>query len=95
MNNRESTSETNAQSAVESAALLGIVDEKGKPLEIGMRVGCRNKGQSVSWSRRGLTLTGYEPGTDEPYITNAGRFALAIKDHQPDREDWITKHVTA
>ena len=77
-----------------SSDLLAIADENGKPLEIGMRVGCRNKGESRSWSQRGLTLIGYEPGTDEPYITEAGRFALAIKDHQPDMDQWIADHVS-
>lgn len=72
-----------------------IQDENGRPLTIGMRVGCRQAGQPRDWSQRGLTLTGYEPGTDQPYITNEGRFALAVKDHQPDMDEWIERNVTA
>jgi hypothetical protein len=60
-----------------------------------MRVGCRNIGEPRSWSRRGLTLIGYEPGTAAPYITDEGRFALAIKDHQPDMDEWRAAHVIA
>jgi hypothetical protein len=71
-----------------------IVDENGKPLAIGMRVGCRQLGESRAWSVRGLTLEGYEVGTPQPYITNAGRFAVAIKDHQPEMDEWIAKHVS-
>ena len=59
-----------------------IKDSNGKRIEIGMRVGCRNVGEPRASSRRGLVLVGYEPGADRPYITDAGRFALAIKDHQ-------------
>lgn len=73
---------------------MNILDENGAPLEIGMRVGCRNQGQPRSMSRRGLTLTGYEPGSDQPYLTNAGSFALAIKDHQPEMDDFIADHVS-
>jgi len=70
-----------------------ILDEKGSRLAIGMRVGCRDHGEPREMSRRGLTLTGYEPGADKPYITNCGRFALALMDHQPEMDDWIATHV--
>ena len=73
---------------------MNIKDEHGKTIVIGMRVGCRNIGESRSNSRRGLTLTGYELGQPRPYITNAGRFDLVIKDHQPDMEEWIAKQST-
>ena len=69
------------------------LDENGKPLSFGMKIGCRQKGQTLERSVRGLTLIGYETGTSQPYITNAGRFALAIKDHQPDMEEWIRSNV--
>jgi len=72
---------------------MEIKDSDGTPLTIGMRVGCRKRGQPRDWSVRGLTLLGYEPGTEEPYITSEGRFALAVKDHQPDMENWIKDHV--
>lgn len=70
-----------------------IRDSNGTVLEIGMRVGCRDKGEPRGLSRRGLTLTGYEPATAEPYITNGGRFAIATKDHQSDMDEWIKQHV--
>lgn len=73
---------------------IAILDENGEPLEIGMRVGCRNKGESRSLSRRGLTLTGYESGTDAPYSTIEGYFALAIKDHQDDMAEWVANYVS-
>jgi len=71
-----------------------ITDDNGKPLQIGVRVGCRAKGHPRSMSIRGLILAGYEPGTPEPYLTSGGRFAHAIKDHQPDMDQWIGKHVS-
>lgn len=70
-----------------------IRDSTGTPLEIGMRVGCRYVNEHPAASRRGLTLTGFEPGHAFPYITNDGRWPLAIKDHQPEMDDFISKHV--
>jgi hypothetical protein len=70
-----------------------IRDEIGRTIEVGMRVGCRNTGEPREMSRRGLTLLGYEPDSDRPYITDAGRFGLALKDHQPDMDQWIASHV--
>ena len=70
-----------------------IKDEFGEELQIGMRVGCRQLGQCRTRSSRGLTLEGYEPNHAQPYITNQGRFALAIKDHQPDTDDWRKNYV--
>ncbi len=71
-----------------------IKDDNGKKLTIGMRVGCRQLGQTRDRSRRGLILTGYEPGALRPYITNEGAFTHAIMDHQPDMDDFIKNHVT-
>jgi hypothetical protein len=82
------TSTNNAESPCST-----ILDENGKQLTIGMRVGCRQLGESRAWSVRGLTLEGYEAGSQQPYITDGGRFALAIKDHQPNMDKWIGNHV--
>jgi len=84
----------NAGECSPASPCSAILDEKGRQLAIGMKVGCRQLGESRAWSVRGLTLEGYEVGTPQPYITNAGRFALAIKDHQPDMDEWIAKHVS-
>jgi hypothetical protein len=54
-----------------------------------MIVGGRYAGEPKSMSRRGITLEGYEAGHPEPYLTNAGRFALVLMDHQPDMQEWI------
>ena len=70
-----------------------VLDEAGNELEVGMRIGCRNLGQRPSESRRGLTLIDYDRGHEKPYITDAGRFSLAIKDHQPDLDEWRNEHV--
>lgn len=73
---------------------MSIKDDNGTPITIGMKVGCRNESERRSEFRRGLTLTGYEPEAPQPYVTDAGRFDIAIKDHQPDMEAWIEKHTS-
>lgn len=70
-----------------------ITDDFGTPLSVGMRVGCRQKGEPRSFSIRALTLLGFEPGHDTPYITDRGRFAHAVKDHQPEMDEFIANHV--
>lgn len=73
---------------------MKIVDENGISLEIGCRVGCRRLGEPITRTQRSLTLIGYEPNSECPYITQIGRFSLAIRDHDPDMDEWIKGHVT-
>lgn len=72
---------------------IDIYDAGGRRLKIGMRVGCRRANQPRECSVRGLTLLGYDEHSDEPYITNGGRFAIALIDHQPSMDDWIARYV--
>lgn len=73
---------------------LTIKDEAGQPLEIGCRIAGRSKGQQPGQSIRNLTLLAYEPDSPQPYVTNGGRYELALKDHQPDLLAWMKQHVT-
>lgn len=74
-------------------SIAEIFDDNGKPLKIGQRVGCRQAGESREWSRRGLTLLGYNFDSERPYITNIGAFTHAILDHQPEMDQWIAENV--
>jgi hypothetical protein len=89
----EQTPEEPAQPQPPAEPPLVIRDDVGREIRIGMRVGCRNAGEPCDRSVRGLTLVGYEPGTDRPYVTNAGRFAVALLDHQPHMERWAAENV--
>ncbi len=71
-----------------------IKDENGKALKIGDRIGCRKRDESKAESVRGLTLIGYDPESSCPYITDEGKFPLAIKDHNPEMDSFIADHVS-
>lgn len=75
------------------AKIEEIKDENGVELKIGMRVGCRDKPQPKRDSIRGCTLLGYDPTVKRAYFTDKGSFELALKDHQPDMDDFIKTHV--
>jgi hypothetical protein len=69
-----------------------ILDKNGRELNIGDRVGCTDSGEFPSWIR-GATLLAFVEGSERPYSTSAGWFKFVQKDHQPDMDDFISKHV--
>jgi len=71
-----------------------IRDKFGKVLQIGDRIGCLYEGQPVDQARRGLILQGVEMVDGAlKYVTEEGRWPIAIKDHSPDMQEWVNTHV--
>lgn len=71
-----------------------IRDKFGKVLQIGDRIGCLHEGQPVDQARRGLILQGVEMVDGVlKYVTEQGRWPIAIKDHSPDMQEWVNTHV--
>ncbi len=69
-------------------------DEKGRDIYPADRIACRELDEHPSESTRGLIFLSYDGGSPRPYVTNAGCFPLALRDHNPEMQAWVNKHVT-